>query len=124
MAFFRTAEEPKKDENRSKKENRNNINSKEKIEWISLGSRIWQPHAGDMIEGTLIEKKSNLGKYEQQLYIIETPEGEKIEVWGTVQLNKMMEKVYVDDYIRVTFNGTCKTRTNKQMNLYNIQIKR
>lgn len=93
-------------------------------EWITVTGKQWHPEEGESVEGRLVEKKPNMGRYNQKLYIIETPLGEEIEVWGTVQLNKIMEKVYINDYIRLTFNGTCKTRKNKQMNLYNLSIKR
>lgn len=114
MSFFRH------DNNHS---NENEAQTEDK-KWVTITSKQWHPMVGESVEGKLIEKKSNRGRYKQKLYIIETPLGEEIEVWGTVQLNKIMEKVYINDYIRLTFNGTCKTRKNKQMNLYNLSIKR
>lgn len=35
-----------------------------------------------------------------------------------------MNEVYVDDYIRIIFNGTRKTQNNKKMKMYTVKVRK
>lgn len=103
---------------------KNEIENNENEEWINISIQSWHPEIGDILEGKLIEKKIDLGQYHQKLYVIEKENREKIEVWGKTQLDSLMNKVNEGDYVQITFNGTCKTSKNRQMNLYEVKVKR
>ena len=92
--------------------------------WITVQAIDWHPNKGDYVEGYLLEKKHDVGQYKQNLYIIQTEKGQKVAVWGKTQLDTMMNEVYVDDYIRIIFNGTRKTQNNKKMKMYTVKVRK
>lgn len=75
-----------------------------------------------MVEGTLIAEKYGIGKYNQNLYILEN-EGKKIKVWGKTQLDDLMIQVQINDYIRIRYLGVVKTKNQREMKTYSVQKK-
>ena len=88
-----------------------------------------------MIEGKLISQKHGVGRYNQNMYILEY-NSKKTIIWGKTQLDKLMDDVdiddyvlkliyfnyyNIDDYIRITFNGCIKTGSGHKMHVYNVQ---
>lgn len=73
-----------------------------------------------MIEVKLISQKHGVGRYNQNMYILEY-NSKKTIIWGKTQLDKLMDDVDIDDYIRITFNGCIKTGSGHKMHVYNVQ---
>lgn len=78
------------------------------------------PEVGETIEGTLIEKLENIGKYNSKLYKIKT-NNKIIDVWGKKQLNYLMEVTEVGDRIIITYLGLEKVN-DFQMKKYELEI--
>lgn len=91
-------------------------NSNENWEIIKINS--WNPDVGDKIEGKLIkiDKNSN-----QIFYVIETNDKKRIRIWGKTYLNQLMDEIELNDYIRITYNGTETTKNNHNMKKYNLE---
>lgn len=74
--------------------------------WVNINNSTWSPERpGDFIEGTLVEKKHNVGKWDHNLYVIRRSDGVSKDVWGCYRLDKKMDEILVDDYIRIIFKG-------------------
>lgn len=76
---------------------------------------------GDKIEGKLLEIKNDVGKYHQNVYVLLDSNDKKIEIWGKMQLDKLMMEIEVGDYIRITYNGTKTTGNGYLMNMYYLE---
>lgn len=96
--------------------------SEDEEQWQDIQPNFWHPIEGDQIEGTLIAIQRCVGKYQQNMYILEN-NNEKTIVWGKSQLDDLMMQVKLDDYIRITYLGVVKTQNNRQMKMYNLQKK-
>ncbi len=83
-------------------------------------NNTWMPEVGETIEGTLIEKLENIGKYNSKLYKIKT-NNKIIDVWGKKQLNYLMEVTEVGDRIIITYLGLEKVN-DFQMKKYELEI--
>ena len=57
------------------------------------------------------------------IYVIETNDKKRVNVWGTTYLNQLMDEIKVNDYIRITYNGLKETKNNRQMKKYNLEKK-
>ena len=73
------------------------------------------------MEGKLLNVSHNNGKYNQNIYLIQTKDNEKIRVWGKNYLDVLMDAVEVGDYIRITYNGVRKTSSGNYMMIYNVE---
>ena len=74
--------------------------------WININTPGWAPqNPGDTIEGELLEKKYDVGKYNKNLYVIRRSDGCSCDVWGCFRLDKKMDEVKVGDIIRIRYKG-------------------
>lgn len=112
-----------KDEEKLPQSNQNNDESSDE-EWIKVKLITWNPDIGESIQGILKNKKHGVGPYNQNLYTMKTDENKTIDIWGRTQLDNLMEHVDIGEYIRITFNGSTKTNNDKQMYVYNLEIRR
>lgn len=80
--------------------------SEEDEGWININNTTWSPERpGDTIEGELIEKKFNIGRWKHTVYVIKLYDGRYRDVWGCYRLNKKMEEVITGDIIRIRYKG-------------------
>jgi len=86
--------------------------------WTQIKLNNWMPEIGDKIEGKLIKIRQNNN---QTIYVIETKNKEKINIWGKTYLNELMDEIKINDYIRITYNGIQKTKNNRQMKKYKVE---
>ena len=74
--------------------------------WINISTAAWSPeNPGDTIEGELLEKKYDVGKYNKNLYVIRRNDGSSRDVWGCFRLDKKMDEVKVGDIVRIRYKG-------------------
>ena len=74
--------------------------------WININNTTWTPmRPGDTIEGELLEKKSNIGRWNHMLYVIRRSDGSCRDVWGCYRLDKKMEEVGIGDIVRIRYKG-------------------
>lgn len=84
----------------------NNIDSDDDEGWMNINNSTWSPERpGDTIEGELVEKKFNVGKWNHNLYVIKRSDGSCRDVWGCYRLDKKMDEIKVGDIIRIRFKG-------------------
>ena len=115
-----------KDENKNDFSQSNNLDKNEDSnkEWIKVKFITWNPNVGESIQGILKNKRYGVGPYKQNLYTLKTDENKTVDIWGRTQLDNLMEQADIGEYIRITFNGSIKTNNNKQMYVYNLEIRK
>ena len=85
-----------------------------------MNSNTWMPEEGEKLEGTLIEKLENIGKYNSNLYKIKS-DNRVVNVWGKKQLDSLMELVDEGDKIILTYLGLEQVNEFK-MKKYELEI--
>jgi len=84
----------------------NSKSSSEDDGWININNSAWTPERpGDTIEGELVEKKFNVGRWNHTLYVIRRRDGSCRDVWGCYRLDKKMEEITAGDIIRIRYKG-------------------
>jgi len=71
-------------------------------EWPEKGKSL---SVGDSIEGVYVSKKEDVGVNKSAIYVIRTPTGELVGVWGSTVLNSKMASVNVGQFIAIEFIG-------------------
>lgn len=82
--------------------------------------KIWNPIIGEEIKGIYVDKLENQGKYESNLYKIETKK-EIYSIWGSFHLNSLLELVSLGDCVLIRYVGLRKTK-NHNMKFYELEI--
>lgn len=95
--------------------------SNQRYRWINIEDVTWNPKNGDKIEGRLISRNRGIGKYNQNMYVIRQNDNQNIIVWGKTQLDRLMMRVEIKDYIRITYNGKRKTGDNNTLQIYKVE---
>lgn len=83
----------------------------------------WIPETpGDFIIGQYIDKKTEVGQYNQTVYILRDPENNLKNVYGTTVLNQKMQQVDLDSIIKITYTGTKTSKHNSSYKVYKVQV--
>lgn len=80
----------------------------------------WMPEIGETIEGILIEKLDNIGKYNNKLYKIKS-DNKIINIWGKKHLDALMQVTRIGDKIKLTYTGLEQVNEFK-MKKYELEI--
>ncbi len=83
-------------------------------------NNTWMPEEGESLEGILVEKLENIGKYNSNLYKIKT-NNKIVEVWGKKQLDSLMKLTEIGDKIIITYKGMEQANDFK-MKKYELEI--
>lgn len=73
----------------------------EKVE----GGGIWDFEKDKDLRGVLTGKKEGLGKNNSTLYELELPDGNKVEFWGSFQIDGKLKNTIVGEEIGVEYLG-------------------
>ena len=78
------------------------------VETITL-EEFWNPEErGEQIEGVVVEKREEVGKYKSSLYKLENDS--KIHcIWGSLKRDELMKPVHMGDYVIIRYMGIIKT---------------
>ena len=87
---------------------------------MDIETKYWDCEEIDEINGILIDKKSNIGKYDSMLYKIQASDIVYV-VWGRVHLDKLMEDVVVGDHIIIRYTGSIHDN-DYSMKRYELEI--
>lgn len=68
---------------------------------------------GDVIEGILVKKETDVGENKSNLYSIETSPGQFSSVWGSTVLDQRMSLVVVGSKIRITYKGLGESKAGR-----------
>lgn len=89
-------------------------------EWISMDADVWKPEqAGDDIQGVLVRRKPNGGKYDCEVYTIENDKGQFV-VFGTAVLEDRMKTVEINDEVKIVFRGVEKNSKEQDTKIYEV----
>ena len=92
----------------------------EQDEWVSTEPHIWrEDEQGDAIEGRLMEKRENGGKYGNASYLIENDKGVHV-VFGTTVLESRMRAVETGDMVRIVFKGVEKNKRSEDTKIFEV----
>lgn len=81
---------------------------------------FWNPKEDEAIEGVVVAKLEDIGKYSSNLYKIETSD-EIYIIWGSYQMDSLFELVSCGDLVSLRYVGIQKTK-NHQMKKYELEI--
>ena len=91
------------------------------IEFEQITPEIYKfENPEDSITGVLLEKLSNIGANESNMYALETKEGFQ-KIWGSTVLDNLMAYVKVGDIVRITFQGKEKNAKNQDVNVFTVE---
>ena len=92
--------------------------------WVSMEPEIWKyENKGDELEGVLVAKIPEGGKYGNESYVVENRAG-RFTVFATTVLKRLMKTVSIGDEIRIVFTGTKETDKDEDLKLFSIFRKR
>ena len=86
--------------------------------------KYWDnPLTNEYIEGILIDKLSEVGKFSSKLYKVSDAD-EKVVwvVWGCYRLDELMKKVHIGDCVRIVFKGMVDTRSGNKMKDFSVEV--
>ena len=83
----------------------------------------WYPEiVGEEIIGTYLYKKECMGKYSQNIYLLEEEKTDKIRsVFGCAVLDKLFDYVEEGEYIKITFEGRKTTGNGNEFKDFKVQ---
>ncbi len=82
----------------------------------------WRPEEGEVLEGFLFEKLSNIGKYESNLYKVIDKDEDIYILWGKLRLDELLKNAVIGDYLVIKYKGKVKTSDKHMMNEYDVEI--
>lgn len=86
-----------------------------------LLEKFWNPEADDMIEGIIIDKKHNVGPYENMLYKIQD-ENIIYCIWGKTRLDELMRDTCIGDKVKLTYLGTVSVGKDYHRKEYKLKV--
>lgn len=92
-------------------------------QWEDVEPEVWKPeNEGDEIEGVLINKETEVGVNESNLYQLETKEGIK-SVWGSTVLDQRMKLVNIGDHLKIIYKGMTLNQRKQNTKIFKIARK-
>jgi len=64
----------------------------------------WQPQVNEVIQGSLVQMKSDIGPNNSNVYVIQTEQGD-VDIWGTTVLDQELPKIQIGTSIRIQYLG-------------------
>ena len=77
---------------------------------------------GDSVEGEYLEKVEKYGANESSVYVIKTPEGERLGVWGSTVIDENMKDVEPGAYVGFEFAGMRKSQRGNEYKDFRVGI--
>ncbi len=87
---------------------------------MEIKKEYWDPEVGESIDGILLTKRTRVGKYESNLYEIQTKDVIYM-VWGRIQLDSLMKLAKENDHVVITYTGVVKSG-DYAMRQYELEI--
>lgn len=79
---------------------------------------VWHPDtAGETIYGKLIDKRDNVGKYNQLVVVLENEMGEQLTIFCQTVLKRLLENAEVGDILKIVYEGYVP---EKNYNMYKV----
>tara|TARA_R100000808_G_C2152261_1_gene161589 strand:- start:2059 stop:2415 length:357 start_codon:yes stop_codon:yes gene_type:complete len=75
----------------------------------------WDPEASPELEGTLIERKDNVGSYNQTLCCVKDSDGIELNVWCPTVLKKYLSQVSIGSGVKIIYKGKKKNKSGQGM---------
>lgn len=94
-------------------------------EWKKVENKIFKfENEGDHIEGILVGKEPSR-TFKNQVYKIQTDEGENMTVFGTAVIDSGMIGVAIGDQVKIVYTGSKKNKNKGQndIKLFDVLVK-
>jgi len=78
---------------------------------------------GDSVEGKLLEIKENVGPNKSNVYVLETPEGEKVGIWGSTVIDGRLNGVKAGQEIAIEYLGMEEGKNGREYKDFKIGVK-
>lgn len=76
--------------------------------------------AGDKLHGFYVGKKSNVGKFNATIYVIEDQDDKKWDVWGSTVLDGAFDQILMGAEVEIEFTGTQPSDKGNPVKLYDV----
>ena len=84
-------------------------------------NEVWKHEKeDDMIQGVLIQRRADIGKYKKTVYTLECKGRRKIDVFGSKALDDQMRKIIEGDLIQIKYLGMKMSKTNNSYHAYEV----
>ena len=88
--------------------------------WEEVSPNVWKPiNEGDCIEGVLIQKRSKVGSFASEAYMLENVNGQFL-VWGCTVLDERMNFINEGDRIKIEFKGVEKNKKGQDVKVFKV----
>lgn len=76
-------------------------------EWQKVGGIVdmWNPETTKEVQGKYVNREDNIGRNNASKYVLETPDGKQIGVWGSTVINNRMSSVNIGDEVKISYLG-------------------
>ena len=75
----------------------------------------WDPEVSPELEGVLIDRKENVGSYNQTLCVVKNEEGTELNVWCPTVLKKYLSQVVIGSAVKLIYKGKKRTKSGSGM---------
>jgi len=94
------------------------------MEYEKIEPDVWKfENPDDTFEGVLVEKRSDIGGYGSNAYMVENENGQFI-VWGCAVLDDRMKFVQPGDQIKIVFKGVQKNKRGQDTKMFDVYKKK
>lgn len=75
---------------------------------------------GDKLHGFYVGKKTNVGKFNATIYIVEDENDKRWDVWGSTVLDSAFDQIKMGAEVEIEFTGTQDTGKGNPVKLYDV----
>tara|TARA_R100001530_G_scaffold133307_1_gene106530 strand:+ start:646 stop:1011 length:366 start_codon:yes stop_codon:yes gene_type:complete len=75
----------------------------------------WDPEVSPELEGVLLERKENVGSYNQTLCVVKNEEGTELNVWCPTVLKKYLSQVTIGSAVKLIYKGKKRNKSGSGM---------
>tara|TARA_R100000656_G_scaffold124309_1_gene102217 strand:- start:133 stop:498 length:366 start_codon:yes stop_codon:yes gene_type:complete len=75
----------------------------------------WDPEVSPELEGVLLERKENVGSYNQTLCMVKNEEGTELNVWCPTVLKKYLSQVAIGSAVKLIYKGKKRNKSGSGM---------
>lgn len=95
-------------------------------EWREIGVKgdAWDFDANKTLQGVLVEKRTNVGPNNSEMYMVETPDHEVHGVWSNTVLKDKFSSIMIGEEVKIVYQGLVKSpKTGREFKSFKIYHK-
>ena len=82
------------------------VETKDEDQKKAWGTKEWEENK--RLVGVLVEMREKVGPNESKIWVIEEPDGTKVEIWGTNVLDSRLNSIPQGSEIKIEYGGMKK----------------